>query len=119
MSSITSSLVAAAVIGQFVGLLGWIEPLLFPLILLGPVITGAMASARRLSYRWIAVLWASAGVNMLVTDGIINNEDYAFHAGATAVMVLLAGLGFGIVKLAVRHRAISEHLGENHGHRVP
>lgn len=104
MSRITASLIAAAVIGQFVGLLGWIGPLLFPLILLGPVVTGAVAAARRMSYAWIATLWASAGVNMLVTDGIINNEDYAFHAGATVVMVLLAGLGFGVVKLAVRNR---------------
>lgn len=104
MSRITTSLVAAAVIGQFVGLLGWIDPLLFPLILLGPVVTGAVAVARRMSYTWIAVLWASAGINMLVTDGIINNEDYAFHAGATVVMVLLAGFGYGVASLATRSR---------------
>lgn len=107
MSRITASLVAAAIIGQFVGLLGWIDPLLLPLILLGPVITGAVAAARRMNYRWIALLWASAGVNMLVTDGIINHEDYAFHAGATVVMVLLAGLGFGVVTLAVGHRVLA------------
>lgn len=104
MSRITTSLVAAAVIGQIVGLLGWIDLLLFPLILLGPVVTGAVAAARRTSFAWIAVLWASAGVNMLVTDGIINNEDYAFHAAVTVVMVLLAGIGFGVVKVATRNR---------------
>jgi hypothetical protein len=104
MSRINASLIAAAVIGQFVGLLAWIDPLLFPLILLGPVVTGAVAAARRMSYAWIAILWVSAGVNMLVTDGIINNEDYAFHAGVTVLMVLLAGLGFGVVKLAIRNR---------------
>lgn len=104
MSRIRESLIAAAVIGQFVGLLGWIDPLLFPMILLGSVVTGAVAAARSMSYAWTAILWASAGVNMLVTDGIINNEDYAFHAGATVVMVLVAGVGFGVVRLAVRIR---------------
>src|SRR5690348_14070664 len=75
MNRLTSSLIGAAVVGQLIGLLGWIDPVFVPLVLLGPVVTGAVAAARRVSYSWIAVLWFSAGINMLWTDYLINHED--------------------------------------------
>jgi hypothetical protein len=105
MSRLTSSLIAAAVLGQLVGLLSWIDPLFIPLVLLGPVISGAVAAARQIPYPWIAVLWCSAGVNMLWTEWIINQEDVVFHLALSVIMALLAGIGLGVVKLGSRvHR---------------
>jgi len=104
MSRATSSLIAAALVGQLVGLLGWIDPLFVPLVLLGPVITGAVGAARHTSYPWIAVLWCSAGVNMIWTDWVVNHEDVVFHLALSVIMPLLAGVGFAAVTLANRTR---------------
>jgi hypothetical protein len=103
MSRLTTSLIGAAVIGQLVGLLGWIDPLFIPLVLLAPVISGAVA-ARRTAYSWIAVLWCSAGLNMVWTDWVVNREDVAFHLVVSVLMPLLAGVGYGVVRLATRSR---------------
>jgi hypothetical protein len=104
MSRLTSNLIAAAVLGQLVGLLGWIDPLFIPLVLVAPLVTGAIAAARGISYAWIAVLWCSAGLNMLWTDWVVNKEDVLFHLAVSVIMPLLAGLGFGVVALATRSR---------------
>src|SRR3954453_9403753 len=79
MSRFTSSLIAAAVIGQVVGQLGWVDALFIPLVLLGPIVSGAIAAARRVTYAWIAVLWCSVGISMTWSDWAVNNEDVAFH----------------------------------------
>lgn len=100
MHRLTSSLIAAAVIGQLVAQLGWIDPLFIPLVLLGPIVTGAVAAARRVSYPWIAVLWCSTGLGMTWTDWVVNREDVVFHLALSAIMPLLAGLGYGVVRLA-------------------
>ena len=99
-----SNLLVAVVLGQLVGLLGWIDPLFVPLVLLGPVVTGAVGAALRRPYAWIAVLWCSAGANMAWTDWVVNREDVAFHLVLAVVMPLLAALGYGVVRLAVRAR---------------
>src|SRR3954447_269207 len=99
MSRFTSRLIAAVVFGQLVGLLGWIDPLFIPLVLLGPVITGAVAAARRTAYKWVAVVWWSAGINMMWTDWVVNHQDVVFHLVLSLLMPLLAGLGFGVVRL--------------------
>ena len=104
MHRITSSLVAAAVLGQLVGLLGWIDPLFIPLVLLGPTVTGAVAAARRTTYVWVAVLWCSAGINMAWTDYVVNHEDLGFHLALSVVMPLLAGVGYGVVRWATPSR---------------
>jgi hypothetical protein len=104
MPRLTSNLLVAAVLGQLVGLLGWIDPLLIPLVLLGPVVTGAVASARGVSYPWTVLLWFSAGINMAWTDWVVNREDVTFHLVLSLVMPLLASLGYGVVKLATRSR---------------
>jgi hypothetical protein len=101
----TSHLIAAAAVGQLVGLLGWIDMLFIPLVLLGPVVTGAVAAARRTPYSWAAVMWCSAGLNMVWTDWVINNEDVVFHLALSVIMPLLAGLGFGVVRLGSRLQA--------------
>lgn len=105
MSRLTSSLLAAAVIGQLVGMLGWVDPLFIPFVLLGPVLTGAVASARRVGFAWVALLWCSAGLNMAWTDWAVNREDLGFHLGLSVVMPLLAGFGYGVVRLASRTRS--------------
>ncbi|GAA3802182.1 hypothetical protein [Nocardioides panacisoli] len=104
MTRFTSNLVAAAILGQLVGELGWFDALFIPLVLLGPVISGAVASARRLTYAWIAVLWCSAGINMAWMDWVVNREDVAFHLALAVLMPLLAGIGYGVVSLATRSR---------------
>ena len=104
MSRLTSNLIAAAVLGQLVGLLGWIDPLFIPLALVAPAVTGAIAAARGVSYPWIAVLWCSAGLNMLWTDWVVNKEDVLFHLALSVIMPLLAGIGFGVLALASRSR---------------
>jgi len=81
-----------------------LDPLFLPLVLLGPVVSGAVVAARDVDYRWIATLWASAGVNMAWTDWVVNREDVAFHLALAVVMPLLAGVGFGVVSLARRTR---------------
>ena len=105
----TSSLVAAALLGQLVGQLGWIDPLFVPLVLLGPVVTGAVAAARGTSFWWAAVLWCSAGVAMAWSDWVVNREDVAFHLVLAVIMPLLAGAGYGVVRLAGRARRTPEH----------
>ena len=102
MSRLTNSLVAAAVLGQLVGLLGWIDVMFIPLLLVAPLLSGAIAASRGVSYAWIAVLWISAGLNMLWTDWLVNQEDVLFHLATAVVMPLLAGIGWGVVRLASR-----------------
>lgn len=104
MPRLTSNLAATALLGQLVGQLGWIDPLLIPLVLLGPVVTGAVASARRIGYPWIALLWFSAGINMTWTDWVVNREDVAFHLALSVLMPLLAALGYYAVALAAPAR---------------
>jgi hypothetical protein len=99
-----TTLTAAAVLGQLVGLLGWIDPLFFPLVVAGPLVTGAVCASRGFRAAWPAVLWASAGINMLWTDWMILQEDVLFHAGLSVVMALLALAGWGVVALATRSR---------------
>lgn len=100
-----SSLTAAAVLGQLVGLLGWIDPLFVPLVLAGPPVTGAVAATRQVGLSWVVVLWVSAGLNMVWTDWVVNREDVAFHVVVSVLMALLAAAGFGAVRLAARVRA--------------
>lgn len=99
-----SSLAVAALLGQLVGQLGWIDPLFIPLVLAAPPVTGAIAASRRLPYAWIAVLWASAGLAMLWSDWVVNHEDVGFHLALAILMPLLAGVGWGAVALATRQR---------------
>ena len=104
----TRALIIALAVGQLVGLLGWIDPLFVPLVLLGPIVTGAVAAARRVGYRWMALLWCSAGINMAWTDWVVNREDVGFHLVLAVVMPLLAGLGHGVITLATRGRRTAE-----------
>ena len=104
MNRLTSNLVAAALAGQLVGQLGWIDALFIPLVLIGPVVSGAAAAARGLRYAWIAILWCSAGVAMAWSDYVVNHEDVVFHLALAVVMPLLAGVGFAVVRAVGRVR---------------
>ena len=105
MSRLTSHLVYAVILGQLVAQLGWIDPLFIPLVLAGPPLSGAILASNRVSYSWVAVLWASTGLGMLWTDWILNDEDVLFHLALAVVMPLLAGIGWGVVRLSQRRRS--------------
>lgn len=95
---------AAAVLGQLVGLLGYVEPLFIPLVLAGPLVVGAVAAARRLPLVAVVVLWLSAGLNMTVMDWALYREDVAFHLVLGVVMAGLAALGHAVVSVVARRR---------------
>ena len=107
MSRPTQHLVLAAVLGQLVAQLGWIDALFVPLVLVGPPVSGAILASRRVGYAWVAVLWASAGVGMAWTDWVVNHEDVAFHLALAVIMPLLAGLGWGVVRVARRRAPVA------------
>ncbi len=73
------------------------------IVLLGPVITGAIAARRRRPWTPVAAAWALSGVLMLVLDWILNGEDQLFHAVLAALMAALTALGAAIGRLG-RHR---------------
>jgi hypothetical protein len=107
MSRSTVSLLIAVALGQLVGLLGWFDALFIPLVLVGPLAVGAVAASRGVRAAWPALLWLSAGVNMLWTDWAVNREDVAFHAVLSVVMAGLALVGWGIVRVATRRRRLA------------
>ncbi len=96
----------AVAAGFVISGLAWIDPLFIPLVLAGPPITGAVAATRGVGWRPVAVCWTVAGIGMLVSDVLVNQEDAVFHAVLTVVMVLLACAGWGVVRL-VRRSATS------------
>lgn len=98
------TLAAAALLGQLVGLLGWIDALFIPLVIAAPLVTGAVCASRGVRAAWPAVLWASAGINMLWMDWLLQREDVLFHLGLSVFMALLALAGWGAVALATRSR---------------
>lgn len=88
--------------GLVIGALAWIDPLFIPLVLAGPLVTGALAGSRGTAFRWVALAWVVGGVSMLVSDWVLNDEDQAFHAVLTAVMVALAGVGYAVASRRTR-----------------
>jgi hypothetical protein len=101
MARLTSKLLYAALLGQLVAQLGWIDPLFIPLVLLGPPLTGAILASRQVSYAWVAVLWVSTGVGMAWSDW---PSDVVFHLALAVLMPLLAGIGWGAVRLNQRRQ---------------
>jgi len=97
------SLAIALVAGQLVGLLGWVDPLFVPLILLGPTVTGAAVAWQRGPVWFAPVLWASAGMNMLWTDWLVNREDVVFHLGVAVLTAVLATAAWFVVHVADAH----------------
>jgi hypothetical protein len=112
MTRRTKGAFVAAVAGQVGAQLGWLDPLFVPLVLLGPVVTGAVASARSTPFLWVAVLWCSTGIGMAWSDWLVNREDLAFHLALAVLMPLLAGLAYGAVRLATRPRRPGRGAGQ-------
>jgi len=102
-----NQIIIAAVLGQLVGLLGYIDPLFIVLVFAGPLVVGALAAARGLGPWPAAALWASAGLNMLWMDWVFAQEDRVFHLVLSVLMALLALAGWGIVRAFTRRRASS------------
>ena len=96
--------------GLAIGGLAWIDPLFIPLVLAGPIITGAIAGARNIAFRWVALAWTVSGISMLTSDWILNNEDRIFHTGLTIVMVGLASLGWLAASRLGRRKSASRHV---------
>jgi hypothetical protein len=101
----SKQLAYAAIAGIAIAQLGWIDPLFIPLVLAGPIITGAVAATRGIRLPLVAVAWAAAGITMLVEDWVINHEDVAFHAALTVVMAALAAAAWTITARLGRRRA--------------
>jgi Sec-independent protein secretion pathway component TatC len=101
-------LLASLVAGVSIGALAWIDPLFVPLVLAGPIVSGVVAAARSVPFRLLGAAWAAAGVVMLVSDWIVNDEDQVFHAVLTVVMVALAGIGWGTARVVQRRRVTAE-----------
>jgi len=102
MSRFTSNLAYAAVLGQVLAQLGWVDQLFIPLVLAAPPLTGAVLASRRVRYAWVAVLWASVGIGMAWSDWVVNREDVLFHLTLAVIMPVLAAAGWGPVRLAQR-----------------
>jgi hypothetical protein len=62
-----------------IGALAWIDPLFFPLVTLGPLVSGVVAGAYGVDSRTVALPWFSACLLILVLDLLINGEDVLFH----------------------------------------
>ena len=90
--------------GLVLSALAWIDPLFIPLVLLGPIVTGIVWAVRRQSWRGPALAWAIAGVGMLVSDWVINDEDQLFHVVVTLLMVGLLRLSHLVVGAVARRR---------------
>jgi hypothetical protein len=97
------SLAMALVAGQLVGLLGWVDPLFVPLILLGPTLTGAAVAWQRGPAWFAPVLWASAGLSLLWTGWLVNRADVLFHLGVAALTAVLAVAAWLVVHVADAH----------------
>ena len=98
-------IITAIVLGQLVGLLGWIDPLFLVLVLAAPLISGGIAAVRRIPLLLVCVLWCSAGLNMLWTDWVVSREDVVFHLALAILMPALGAAGYGLVSLATRRRS--------------
>ena len=98
-------LLYAVATGAVVGALAWIDPIFIPLVLLGPLFTGALAGWRGWPLlRWVALAWALGGLVMTVSDWIVNEEDVAFHLALTVVMPALAAVAWYAGRFAGRRR---------------
>jgi hypothetical protein len=102
-----TQIIVAAVAGQLLAQLGWVDAVYIPFVVAGPIVVGAVAATKDVPLVPVLVLWVSAGLNMTVLDWLINGEDVVFHLALTVVMSLLAAAGYGVLRLATRRRRAS------------
>lgn len=104
----TKTHLTVAVAGIAIAAAAWIDPVYIPLVVLGPLLSGLVAGARRASWPPLAATWALAGVLVLLADLVVNGEDVAFHAVVTLLTVALAWLGRAAGRLVRRARPAVE-----------
>lgn len=83
-------IVLTAVAGLVIGQLAWVDATFIPMVLLGPLVTGFAAGRVGARRRWIVATWIVAGLVMLVSDWIVNDEDQLFHLVVALVTGALA-----------------------------
>ena len=99
-NGVTGQTVAWVVGGALVvSTLAWIDLIFIPLVLLGPVVSGAIVGRRGGGRLPLAAAWFLSGIGMLVSDWVLNHEDQAFHLALAFVM---AGLASGAHWVATR-----------------
>ncbi len=104
----SKSIVVSIAAGLAIGAVAWIDPLFVPLVLAGPLVSGAVCAAKAIGLRLLALAWAVAGASMLVSDWIVNREDVAFHAVVTVAMVALAAASWKLSRTLTARRGASE-----------
>lgn len=82
--------------GLVIGALAWIDPIFIPLVLAGPIVTGAVAASRGIRLAWVVLAWVIAGISMILSDWLINHEDVVFHVALTVVMPTLAAAAWAV-----------------------
>lgn len=65
----------------------------FAIVFAGPIVTGIAARLLEVPWKLAAAPWAISGIFFFAYDGVINNEDMAFHAVLTLMMIALVALG--------------------------
>ena len=84
--------VMTVIAGVVIGQLAWIDATFIPMVLLGPLISGFVAGRVGARRRWIVATWMLAGLVMLVSDWVVNDEDQLFHL---IVSLVTGGLAAG------------------------
>lgn len=102
--AVTQGLTYVVLGGVIIGALAWIDPIFMPLVLLGPLVWGVVEGRRGRPWRWVLGVWAFAGVTMVVSDWIVNQEDIVFHLALSVVMTLLAGAAWAAARATVGRR---------------
>src|SRR5262245_13110678 len=74
------------------------------IVLLGPPLTGIVATLSRRDVRLVAAAWALSGLFWLVFDWIVNDEDQLFHLVLSVLMAALTFLGAAIARFAAALR---------------
>jgi Sec-independent protein secretion pathway component TatC len=86
---------------------GPFDAVLFPLVFVGPLVTGLVMELRGWPWKLGAAAWAMMGVISLVYDWVLYNEDQAFHVALTIWMAAIVALGAMVGRLIRRRRQAS------------
>ena len=72
---------------------GPFDAVLFPIVIIGPLLTGLVMELRGWPWKLGAAAWATMGLISLVYDWVLYNEDQAFHVALTLWMAATVALG--------------------------
>ena len=82
--------------------LAWVDAVFLPLVLLGPPLAGVVVGLRHGARLPLAATWLLAGLVMLASDWVANDEDRAFHLALAFVMAGLASGAHWLTTLVVQ-----------------